>query len=196
MTKLKYNVEIINEGSETPTVDVRGYTEAGTKAYERQVGSVTEQERADYDAAIALTIHEAEKLSESLAASQVKVHRKFESIEQAYEYANTQDGQDLVDEEFAGAVYIRGACGEPVRLMSYVTPQAAALAALVNGDWHPSLKHYSVTSLYNTSGRTTCFFYAADLEHYDDYTQTDEDGFLKFLNNNDWQDVEWQQPIL
>lgn len=196
MTKLKYNVEIINEGSETPTVDVRGYTEAGTKAYERQVGSVTEQGRADYGAAIAQTIHEAEKLSESLAASQVKVHRKFESIEQAYEFANTQDGQDLVDEEFAGAVYIRGACGEPVRLMSYVTPQAAALAALADddcGEWSPYLNRYSITSLYSTDGSIT---YAATLEYDDSYTHTDAEGFLMFLNNNDWQDPEWQQPIL
>lgn len=124
---------------------------------------------------------------------------KFTSIEAAREYANTQEGQDLVNNEFAGDVYIRGACGSPVRMKSYVTPQAAALAALADDDfdtWSPYLDRYSVTSLYNTGGSTTCVTYAATLEYDGSYTHTDAEGFLMFLNNNDWQDPEWQQPIL
>lgn len=200
MTKLKYNVEVINEGSDTTlTVVVRGYTEEGKTVYERRVGSVTEQGLADYDTATAKTIDEAEELSSRLTARQLASTRKFESIEQAYEFANSRDGQDLLDEEFASEVYIRGACGSPVRLKSYVTPQAAALAALADdqyGEWSPYLNRFSVTSLYNTGGSTTCVTYAATLEHDGSYTHTDADGFLMFLNNNDWQDPEWQQPIL
>lgn len=120
----------------------------------------------------------------------------FTSIKDAHEFATTQAGQDLIANEYAGEEYIHGACGQPVRLRTYVTPQAAALAALVVGDWHHSLKRYSVTSLYREGGSTTCVSYAATLEHDDDYTHTDEDGFLKFLNNNDWQDMDWQQRVI
>lgn len=124
---------------------------------------------------------------------------KFTSIEAAREFANTQEGQDLVNNAFVDDVYIRGACLSLLRLKSYATPQAAALAALADDEydtWSPNLDQYSVTTLYNTDGSTPCFSYAATLEYDGSYTHTDADGFLKFLNNNDWQDPEWQQPIL
>lgn len=117
----------------------------------------------------------------------------FASILNAYAFANSDAGLALIDAAYNDQVYIRGCHGGYTRLSSYRTPQAAALAALVNTEAEKLGNAFGITTLLSEGGDVS---HAATLEHDGDYTHTDAKGFLEFLNDNDWQDEDWRQKIM
>jgi len=119
---------------------------------------------------------------------------KLDSIEEAYEYANSAAGGVHLYIEKMGYTYVQSPWrpGHGPRVECFRSPRAAALHALLNTDLEELRNDYAVLTLVDKDGT---HYYAASIGHPAGFTPTGTPGFIQFLNDDDWQEEARHQPI-